>query len=164
MVQLEATRMRPPSARYDMSDTGEQWQPFTSTQRAITHRPGFLWNGRVSIFPGLIAHVHGSYIAGVGTLHAAMLGMFTSKRICSRRDTASVARSFDMSTGSIGATSIAGDELAHRLGVRGQYGAAGTKTGWAICIAPGVPVGSADQRRVIPGTSMSKPRSGDSKT
>jgi hypothetical protein len=56
---------------------GEQWKPFTSTQLAVVHRPGFLWNGRISMLPGLAAHVHDSYIAGVGTLHVAMLGLFT---------------------------------------------------------------------------------------
>jgi len=65
----------------NMSATGENWKPFTSWQRAVVHRPGFLWNGRVVMFPGLgalaSAHVHDSYIAGVGTLHAAMLGLFT---------------------------------------------------------------------------------------
>ena len=61
----------------NMSATGEQWKPFTSTQRVVTHRPGFLWNGRVSMLPGLTANVHDSYIAGVGTLQAAMLGLFT---------------------------------------------------------------------------------------
>ena len=55
---------------------GEQWKPFTSWQRAVVHRPGFLWNGRVTMFPGLVAHVHDSYISGVGSLHAAMLGLF----------------------------------------------------------------------------------------
>ena len=61
----------------NMSATGDNWKPFTSWQRAVVQRPGFLWNGSVSMFPGLIAHVHDSYIAGVGTLHAAMLGLFT---------------------------------------------------------------------------------------
>lgn len=62
----------------NMSATGgEQWKPFTSSQRAVTHRPGFLWNGRVSMLPGLAAYVHDSYIAGTGTLHAAILGLFT---------------------------------------------------------------------------------------
>ena len=62
---------------FNMSATGDQWKPFTSTQRAVTHRPGFLWNGRVAVLPGLAAHVHDSYIAGQGRLHAAMLGLFT---------------------------------------------------------------------------------------
>ena len=65
----------------NMSATGEQWKPFTSTQRAVVHRPGFLWNGRVSMLPGLAAHVHDSYSAGVGTLHAAMLGLFTVAQV-----------------------------------------------------------------------------------
>ena len=60
---------------------GAQWKPFTSWQRAVVHRPGFLWNGRVAMFPGVAANVHDSYIAGVGTLHAAMLGLFTVAQI-----------------------------------------------------------------------------------
>ena len=68
-----------------MSPGSEQWKPFTSTQRAVTHRPGFLWNGRVTMLPGLAAlsyaPVHDSYIAGVGTLHAAMLGLFTVAKV-----------------------------------------------------------------------------------
>ncbi len=62
---------------FNMSATSENWKPFTSWQRAVVHHPGFLWNGRVAVLPGLVAHVHDSYIAGIGTLHAAMLGLFT---------------------------------------------------------------------------------------
>jgi hypothetical protein len=65
----------------NMSETGDNWKPFTSWQRAIVHRPGFLWNGRVTLFPGLSALVHDSCIAGVGRLHAAMLGVFTVARV-----------------------------------------------------------------------------------
>jgi len=61
----------------NMSATGDNWKPFTSWQQAVIHAPGFLWNGSVSMFPGLVAHVHDSYIAGEGKLHAAMLGLFT---------------------------------------------------------------------------------------
>ena len=66
------------SGTFNMSaNGGAQWKPFTSTQLAVVQRPGFLWNGRISMLPGLAAHVHDSYIAGVGTLHATMLGLFT---------------------------------------------------------------------------------------
>jgi hypothetical protein len=65
----------------NMSETGENWKPFTSWQRATVHRPGFLWNGRVAMFPGLAANVHDGYIAGVGTLHATMLGLFTVAQV-----------------------------------------------------------------------------------
>ena len=67
---------------FNMSATGgEQWKPFTSTQRAVMHRPGFLWNGRVAMLPGIAAHVHDSYIVGVGSLHAALLGLFTVAQV-----------------------------------------------------------------------------------
>ncbi len=62
---------------FNMSATGDQWKPFTSTQQAVVHRPGFLWNGSVAMFPGVAARVHDSYIAGEGRLHAAVLGLFT---------------------------------------------------------------------------------------
>lgn len=66
------------SGTINMSATGgEDWKPFTSTQRAVVHRPGFLWNGRVAMLPGVAAYVHDSYVAGTGTLHASMLGLFT---------------------------------------------------------------------------------------
>ncbi len=65
----------------NMSATGESWKPFTSWQRAVVHRPGFLWNGRVVMFPNVVANVHDSYIAGLGTLHAAMLGLFTVAQV-----------------------------------------------------------------------------------
>ena len=68
--------------------SAEQWKVFTSTQRAATHRPGFLWNGRVAMLPGLAGQVHDSYIAGVGTLHAALLGVFTIARVHGGREAA----------------------------------------------------------------------------
>lgn len=61
----------------NMSTTGEDWKPFTSIQRAVVQRPGFLWNGKVELLPGFAARVHDSCIAGVGTLRAALLGLFT---------------------------------------------------------------------------------------
>jgi len=62
---------------FNMSATGEQWKPFTSRQRVVTHRPGFLWDAQVSLLPGLSVRVVDSYIAGKGLLHGAILGLFT---------------------------------------------------------------------------------------
>ena len=61
----------------NMSAAGVAWKPFTSQQRVITRRPGFLWNAQVKMFPGLPARVEDSYIAGQGQLIAKMLGLFT---------------------------------------------------------------------------------------
>ncbi len=62
---------------FNLSSTGEQWRPFTSWQRIITRRPGFLWDARMSILPGVGVCVVDSYIAGEGLLRAAVLGLFT---------------------------------------------------------------------------------------
>ena len=62
---------------FNLSATGEQWKPFTSRQRVVTHRPGFLWDAEVSMLPGLTVRVHDAYIAGEGLLHAAVAGLFT---------------------------------------------------------------------------------------
>ena len=61
----------------DMSATVSRWKPFTSRQRVVTRRPGFLWDARVNMFPGAPAHVVDSYIAGEGRLIAKLLGLFT---------------------------------------------------------------------------------------
>ena len=62
---------------FNLSATGEQWKPFTSQQRIVTRRPGFLWDAQVSMLPGVTVRVVDSYIAGEGLLHAAILGLFT---------------------------------------------------------------------------------------
>ncbi len=61
----------------NLSATTEQWKPFTSQQRIVTRRPGFLWNARVDMFPGVPARVVDSYVAGEGQLVAKLLGLFT---------------------------------------------------------------------------------------
>ena len=60
---------------FNMSATAEQWKPFTSQQRVITQRPGFDWDARILMFPGVPVHVHDAYIAGAGLLHGAVLGL-----------------------------------------------------------------------------------------
>ena len=59
---------------FNMSETAEQWKPFTAKQRVITQRPGFDWDARIMMFPGVAAHIHDSYTSGHGMLHGAVLG------------------------------------------------------------------------------------------
>lgn len=66
---------------FNMSPTGEQWKPFTSRQRVIVHKPGFLWNARIAMAPGVAVRVHDSYSDGKGLLHAAVLGLFSVARL-----------------------------------------------------------------------------------
>ncbi len=53
----------------------DRWIPFTSTQRVTTRRPGFVWDARMAIAPGLTVRVHDAYVAGEGILHPAVLGL-----------------------------------------------------------------------------------------
>ena len=65
------------SGSFNMGETADHWKPFTSRQRAVMQRPGFVWDGRVNMLPGLAVHVHDAYVAGEGILHPAVLGLFT---------------------------------------------------------------------------------------
>lgn len=61
---------------FNMNTTGaDQWKPFSSTQRVITQRPGFDWEARIAMLPGLPVRVHDAYIAGEGILHASLFGL-----------------------------------------------------------------------------------------
>jgi hypothetical protein len=62
---------------FNMSASGDRWKTFTSRQRVVMRRPGFLWDAKVAMLPGLPARVVDSYIAGEGLLRAAVLGLFT---------------------------------------------------------------------------------------
>ena len=66
---------------FNLSARAEHWKPFTSRQRVVTRRPGFLWDAQVSMFPGVVVRVVDSYIAGSGLLRAAILGMITVAKI-----------------------------------------------------------------------------------
>jgi hypothetical protein len=63
------------SGTFNMSATSENWKGFTSTQRVIAQRPGFDWEARIKMMPGLSARVHDAYIAGEGILHASLFGL-----------------------------------------------------------------------------------------
>jgi hypothetical protein len=62
---------------FNMDETEDRWKPFTSDQVVVARRPGFDWNGRVAMAPGLPVRVHDAYVAGEGVLHASVLGLLT---------------------------------------------------------------------------------------
>jgi len=62
---------------FNMSETGEQWKPFKSTQRVITQRPGFVWDARIRMAPAMNVFVHDAYVAGEGVLNAKLFGLLT---------------------------------------------------------------------------------------
>jgi len=63
--------------QFNMSETEDKWSPFTATQFVITQRPGFDWDARIQMAPGVNAFVHDTYLLGEGSLHASLLGLFT---------------------------------------------------------------------------------------
>jgi hypothetical protein len=63
---------------FNMADHGApQWKAFASLQRVVVRRPGFLWDARIAIAPGMAVRVHDAYVQGQGLLHAAVLGLFS---------------------------------------------------------------------------------------
>lgn len=60
---------------FNLSETGDQWKPFTSQQWVVPHRLGFVWSCRVAVLPGFPVRVHDAYVAGEGVLRASLLGL-----------------------------------------------------------------------------------------
>ena len=71
---------------FNMGETEDRWKPFTSDQVVVAQRPGFDWDGRVAMAPGLPIRVHDAYVAGEGVLHASLLGLFTVADMRGTRD------------------------------------------------------------------------------
>lgn len=65
---------------FNLNPTGERWKPFTSRQRVVTRRPGFVWNARIAMLPGVAVYVHDAYVGGAGILNPAILGLFSLAR------------------------------------------------------------------------------------
>jgi hypothetical protein len=74
---------------FNMSETKAKWSPFTATQFVTTQRPGFDWDARIQMAPGVNAFVHDAYTLGAGSLHASLLGLFT---VADVRDTPAAAQ------------------------------------------------------------------------
>ena len=62
--------------RFNLSAEGERWLAFDADQRVQVRRPGFDWNARMRLAPGLPIRVHDAYADGTGWLRASLLGLF----------------------------------------------------------------------------------------
>jgi len=74
----------------NLSEATEQWKPFTAGQRVVTRRPGFGWNARIAMMPGLPVFVQDAYVSGEGLLRVALFGLVTKANL---RDRGELARS-----------------------------------------------------------------------
>ena len=73
---------------FNRSETAESWVRFHSRQLTTTRPPGFLWDARIRMAPGLTACVHDAYVGGEGLLLARLLGLVTVARAAGGRELA----------------------------------------------------------------------------
>ncbi|WP_431299706.1 DUF6920 family protein [Tabrizicola sp. BL-A-41-H6] len=73
---------------FNMGSGVDTWKPFTSEQWVEVARPGFVWDGRIGIAPGMPVRVHDAYVAGEGVLVAAVLGLLPVAHMRGTRDLA----------------------------------------------------------------------------
>lgn len=66
---------------FNMGEGADNWKPFTSTQSVTVARPGFVWDGRIAMAPGLPVRVIDAYVAGEGMLLPAILGLIPLTRL-----------------------------------------------------------------------------------
>ncbi len=62
---------------FNLNMDAPQWKPFTSKQHVTTRRPGFVWDARIMMFPGVPILVYDAYIAGEGMLRPSILGLYS---------------------------------------------------------------------------------------
>ena len=62
---IAAVRLKQ-EGEFNMSERGERWARFSSDQVVTIHPPGFDWNARMSLLPGVSVRVHDAYVAGGG--------------------------------------------------------------------------------------------------
>ncbi len=51
------------------------WRRFRATQVFQTHPPGFVWDARIQMMPGLDVFVRDAFVDGVGSMRGAVLGI-----------------------------------------------------------------------------------------
>ena len=55
---------------------GGGWKPLTARQHFVTEPPGFVWDARIAMAPGVPVFVRDSYIGGAGAMHGEVAGVF----------------------------------------------------------------------------------------
>jgi hypothetical protein len=68
-----------------------RWRPFTATHRLSVSPPGFSWDARIRLAPGLEVRVRDSLVGGVGTMRATLLGVIPLAHQAGTPDVASGA-------------------------------------------------------------------------
>lgn len=64
------------------------WRPFSATHYAVTYPPGFVWDARIRMAPGVTVRVRDALLGGQGSMHASIAGM---RRVAYAADTPDMA-------------------------------------------------------------------------
>ncbi len=57
--------------------TPDGWRPFRATHHLVTRPPGFVWDARIRMGPGLAVHVRDGLVEGAGHMWASVMGLVT---------------------------------------------------------------------------------------
>ena len=60
---------------FNRGATGVQWNRSTADQRVTPCPPGFVWNARIGMMPGVLVRVHDVYIGGERLVHGDLRGL-----------------------------------------------------------------------------------------
>jgi len=76
------------SGEFRTAEADDSWRPFAATQTYSARPPGFVWDARIRMAPGLTVRVRDSYVDGAGSMRGAILGLV---RIVDVHDTPEIA-------------------------------------------------------------------------
>lgn len=74
-VRADVVRIRQ-EGTFNLSEDGERWVPFSAGQVTALRDPGFDWDARVRMAPGVTVFVRDSYAAGEGWTEARVFGLW----------------------------------------------------------------------------------------
>lgn len=66
---------------FDMGEAEARWRGFSSRQDVTVSRPGFVWDGRIAMAPGVPVRVIDAYAGGEGALVATLFGLVPLARL-----------------------------------------------------------------------------------
>jgi hypothetical protein len=67
------------------------WKPFHAVQHVAVFPPGFVWDARIRMAPGVAVRVRDGFVQGEGTMSASLMGWKTILRVENTRDIAAAA-------------------------------------------------------------------------
>ena len=62
--------------KFRMGESPESWRPMATTQLFCPNAPGFVWDAKICLIPGLTVRVRDAYVEGAGAMHAEVLSLF----------------------------------------------------------------------------------------